>query len=253
MLLRDVISKIDCRIPLSWAETWDNPGLNVGSPDRDISSIVIALDVNKSSVAQAVDVGAELLITHHPSIFRPLKRIVYNSNDVSAIVNAIKNNISLYSIHTNWDVSREGVNVILADRMSLRDCMPLYRTLNKPGVWGIGTVGFLPIAMTAEDFSTYIALRLNLTNGMFYSRNFERKLKKVAIAGGACGDMWYDALNVGADVFVTADISYHQREDALEAGMAVYQCDHGEMERLSLPNLKKIIEEVTLLPVTLIK
>ena len=253
MLLSEIIKKIEERCPASWAEEWDNPGFNAGAYDIDIKKISVALDLNRHSVSEALKNGSNMLLTHHPSIFRPLKNIRYSSSDPTALVTAIKNDIALYSMHTNWDVSPEGVNVILGNVLELNDTLPLIKTTNDNRIWGLGCIGTLSEELSPEVFFRSVKLKLKLPDTIMYKANTTKKIKKVAVAGGSCGDLWPEALNKGADVFITADISYHQREDALEAGMSVISCDHGEMENISLNKLSYIVREITELPVILIE
>lgn len=253
MLLSEIIKRIEDRCPASWAEEWDNPGLNAGAYDIDIKKISIALDVNRHSISEVLNNGSNMLLTHHPSIFRPLKNIRYSSSDPTAVVTAIKNDIALYSMHTNWDVSPEGVNVILGNLLKLNPPSPLIKTINDDKVWGLGCIGTLADEQNPEEFFRSVKAKLKLPDTIMYKAKTTKKINRVAVAGGSCGDLWSEALNNGADVFITADISYHQREDALEAGMSVISCDHGKMEYISLNKLSDIVRELTELPVILIE
>ncbi|MEG1501788.1 MAG: Nif3-like dinuclear metal center hexameric protein [Synergistaceae bacterium] len=255
MLLSEILHKIEKRIPLLWMEEWDNSGLAFGCLDKDIKLISIALDVNKYTIREAIKHGSDLLITHHPSIFKPIKSLTYNLNNETALIKAIKHDIALYSIHTNWDVSNEGVNVILGDILKLQNPKPLYvpaHLTQKNNVWGIGTIGDLGTELTQQELLSILKVNMDLSNIILYNNYNLKKIKRVAIAGGSCGDLWKSAFSMGADIFITSDISYHQREDALEQGMPIINCDHGEIEKISLPFLSRIIESEVLLPVNLI-
>ena len=251
MKLNEVIRLIEKRIPLSWAEEWDNPGLLAGDPHSEIRKIGLVLDVSEDTVSKAVTCGCQLLLSHHPMIFRPIKNIITDTPVGRAIILAIKSDISLYAAHTNWDSSQEGVNFSLAELLGLDEINPLVPASVGDGSWGMGSVGDLLIPLSLENVMKLIKERWSLTSCIGYG-NTLGMIKKIAIGGGSCGDMWGDALKKDASVFVTADMSYHNRQDALNCGLKLIDVDHGEMERASLPKLRSIIEKETGLVVEVI-
>ncbi len=250
MKLRDVICLIEKRIPLRWAEDWDNPGLQVGDPGSEISKIGIALDVSEETVSKASERGCSLLVSHHPIIFRPLRNIIPDRPAARAVVSAIKNGVALYAAHTNWDSSPEGVNFTLAELLGLDDIAPL-KDPSDGTSWGMGAVGELMVPLPLETVTGLIRERWSLSCCRAY-RTGPAMIKRIALGGGSCGDMWPFAADKGASLFVTADISYHDRQDALNFGLGLVEVDHGEMERASLPKLRSIIEKETGLTVELI-
>ena len=251
MKLRDVICLIEKRMPLSWAEDWDNPGLQVGDPDSEISKIGIALDVTEDTVGKASERGCDLLVSHHPIIFRPIRNIITDRPASKAVINAIKNGLSLYAAHTNWDSSPEGVNFTLAELLGLDDIRPL-RDPSDGSSWGMGAVGELMMPMSIDTVMKLIKERWSLSSCWTYGTAPALMIKRIALVGGSCGGMWTLAADKGASLFVTADISYHERQDALSCGLGLAEVDHGEMERASLPKLRSIIQKETGLAVELI-
>jgi len=160
------------------------------------------------------------------------------------MVMAIKNGLSLYAAHTNWDSSPEGVNFTLAELLGLDDIEPLTPPAELSSSWGMGAVGELMMPMPFETVMKLIKERWCLSSCTGYgSRN--AMIKKIALGGGSCGDMWPKAAEKGASLFVTADMSYHNRQDALNCRLKLIDVDHGAMERASLPRLKSIIEKET--------
>ena len=250
MKLRDVVGLIEKRMPLGWAEDWDNPGLQVGDPDSEISKIGIVLDVTEETVNRASENGCSLLVSHHPIIFRPIRNIIPDRPSGRAVVNAVKNGLALYAAHTNWDSSPEGVNFTLAELLGLDDITPLIDPTDGSSR-GMGAVGELMMPMTLETLTRLIKERWSLSSCKAY-RVGPAMIKRIALGGGSCGDMWSLAADKGASVFVTSDISYHERQDALNCGLGLIEVDHGEMERASLPKLRSIIEKETGLTVELI-
>ena len=244
MKLRDVVSLIEKRVPVEWSEEWDNSGLLVGDPDSEIVKIAIALDVTEDTVLKATESGCKLLISHHPIIFRPLKNIIPDRPAGKAMFSAIKNGLSLYAAHTNWDSSPEGVNFTLAELLGLDDIEPLIPPADRSFSWGMGAVGELMMPVPFGTVMELIKERWCLSSCTGYGSQ-SALIKKIALGAGSCGDMWQQAENRGASLFVTADMSYHNRQDALNCGLMLIDVDHGEMERASLPKLRSIIEKQT--------
>ena len=251
MKLTEVIGLIEKRMPLSWSEEWDNSGLIAGDPCSEIGKVGLALDVSEDTVSKAIASGCELLLSHHPIIFRPIKNIIADTPASKALMLAIKNNISLYAAHTNWDSSPEGVNFSLAELLGLDDIGPLVPASAEDGSWGMGSTGDFLVPISLGNVMKLIKERWSLTSCIGYGSTSEM-IKRIAIGGGACGEMWPDALVKDASVFVTADMSYHNRQDALNCGLKLIDVDHGEMEKASLPRLKSLIEKETGLVVEMI-
>lgn len=251
MRLCDVIDLIEKRIPLAWSEEWDNSGLLVGDPNSEIVKIGVALDVTEDIVLTSADLGCQLIVSHHPIIFRPLKNIIPDKPVGKAVVMAIKNGLSLYAAHTNWDSSPEGVNFTLAELLALDDIKPLLPPADRSTSWGMGSVGELVVPLSFEALMKLIKERWSLSSCTGYGGR-EAMVKRIAIGGGSCGEMWPHALKRSASLFITADLSYHERQDALNCGLDLIEVDHGEMERATMPRLRSIIEKETGLIVEMI-
>lgn len=250
MSVKDVVTKIEERLPKVWSEDWDNVGLIVGDPDRKVTKIAVALDATEQSVRNAVEFGCEMLVVHHPAIFRPLKRIVMPSPIAKMLDVAIRSDVAVYSSHTNWDSSPEGVNVILSNLLGLSDIAPIMSPHD--GAWGMGAIGELSSPMTVRELARRAREAWGLSSLLIYGDD-ETPLRKVALCGGAGGDFLPVIIDRGSDVFITADVSYHYLLHAQLASTHLIVVNHGEMERASLPGLCRILEEITSLEVLLLK
>lgn len=250
MKLSNFESIIEQRIPSSWAEEWDNVGLILGDPERDVQKIAVSLDATEGTVCEAVARGCQMLFVHHPAIFRPLKKLVSPVPVADMISAAIKNDIAVYSAHTNWDSSPEGVNVILSHLLGLRDVSPILPP--HEGAWGMGAIGDLPEGMTVGELARFAKDVWGLSSLLTYGDD-ETKLSRVALCGGAGGDLLHATIERGADVYITADVSYHYLLHAQLTKTHLIVVNHGEMERASLPNLCDLIREVTSLEVILLE
>ena len=249
MKLFEVVEAIEKRLPKEWAESWDNPGLQVGEHGAEIEKIAVALDAAPQTVARAADLGCELLVTHHPIFFHPVKSIIDDCRVGRTLLAALKNGVALYAAHTNWDSSPEGVNFVLASMLGLENLSPLVPP--QSGAWGLGAVGDFPRGVDSHELLDLVQERWGLWNVSF-DGDEEKEITRVALGGGACMDFWPEALDAGAQCFITSDVTYHPREEATEAGLAIISCDHGEMEEVSLPALAELVRKQTKLPVVIV-
>ena len=234
MRLSDVIERIEAVAPFGTVESWDNSGLLLGDPGDEVRRVGVCLDATKASIEEASSRGCDLLVTHHPMIFPSLRRIDRNSIAARAIRSAIGCGISVLCAHTNWDRSDVGVNAVLAGRLGLHDASPL-----RGGENGFGRIGFLN-PLPFGDFLGVLRERWTLSWVAGYG-DAGRTIRSAALCGGSGRDFLRDAIESGADVFCTADLTYHDVMEARNSGVCVALADHGEMERVSMERLAEII------------
>ena len=205
MKVRDIIQVIESFAPLSIQEKWDNSGLCIGSQDAEVTSVLLGLDCTPELVDEAIECGADMIVTHHPLIFSGLKKI--NSEDPvgEAVVKAIRAGIAVYAAHTNADKVIEGVSGAMAARLALTDV----EVLDEDGEGtGLGAVGNLPEPMDASDLIAYVKEKFGL-KVMKTSRPLTEKISRVALCGGSGGSLIGAALRSGAQLYISGDISYH--------------------------------------------
>ena len=242
MKVGDVVQKIEKRLPCVWSEDWDNVGLIVGDQEKKVTKIAVALDATESSVNDALSRGCEMLVVHHPAIFRPINRIVTHSPLSRMLSAAIRGELAIYSSHTNWDSSPEGVNVILSRQIGLENVTPIMSPHD--GAWGMGAIGELAEPTTVMSLARRAKRAWGLSSLLVYGDD-DTPLSRVALCGGAGGDFLQATIDRGADVFITADVSYHYLLHAQLTKTHLIVVNHGEMERSSLPNLCELLREVT--------
>jgi dinuclear metal center YbgI/SA1388 family protein len=250
MRIREVTERIEGRLPRSWSEEWDNVGLLIGDPESSIESIAVALDATERSILDAAGMNCGMLVTHHPAIFHALDRIVHPSREAKMISASMKEGVAVYSSHTNWDSSPEGVNVILSSLLGLEDVQPLASP--RGGAWGMGAIGRLRKPLTLSKLARAVRDAWGLSCLLIYGDD-GRPLSRAALCGGAGGEFIQIAIDKAADVFITADVSYHSIMHAQSAGIPLITVNHGEMESVSLPGLRDLIRDVTGLDVKLIE
>ena len=203
--VKDIVKVIEDFAPLSLQEKWDNSGLCVGSPEADVTSVLLGLDCTPELVDEAVACGADMIVTHHPLIFSGLKKLSPDDLVGAAVIKAVKAGISIYAAHTSADKVMAGVSGAMARRLGLVGLT----ILDEDGEGtGLGVVGNLPEPMRAADFVAFVKEKFSL-EGMRTSRPLEGMVSRVAMCGGSGGSLIGAAMRSGAQVYITGDVSYH--------------------------------------------
>lgn len=254
MIAEEIIEIINRLAPPKLAEKWDNSGLQLGSFKKQVRNILLALDITPDVVKEAIKNKVDMIITHHPLIFNPIKNINIDTVKGEMIYNLIKNDIIVFSAHTNLDASIGGVNDVLATLIGLRNTKTLNKTnkevvydiyplANKGIEYGIGRIGELEKPMTLGAFAETVKQKLKCDNIRIYGE-MNKLIKFVALCGGSGADYIEDAYQEKADVFVTGDIRYHEAQKSLELGLPIIDANHYNTERVVLPEIKKYIESI---------
>ena len=221
MLLREIINSIESVAPRSAQEEWDNSGMQVGDTERDVQSVLLTTDVTPAVVDEAVALGCQLIISHHPLLFRGLKQVCGQTPQARVVEKAIRNNIAIYSAHTNLDSVIDGINTRLADLLGVRD----YRML----VSQLGVIGQLAEPMTYDAFLAHVRDTLECTY-VRYTLPARAQVRTVALCGGSGAEFIEEAIGQGADVYLTADCKYHEMQDA-DGRIGLIDVDHWVSER----------------------
>ena len=205
MKVKDIIKVIEDFAPLSVQEGWDNSGLCVGSPEDEVSSVLMALDCTPALVDEAIACGADMIITHHPLIFSGLKKISPDDMVGEAVIKAIRAGIAIYAAHTNADKVLAGVSGAMAARLGLKNV----RILDDEGEGtGLGVVGELSEPLTGQQAVDLVKEKFSLKY-IKVSRPLETPVTTVAVCGGSGGSLIAKARKAGAQLYVSGDISYH--------------------------------------------
>ena len=205
MKVRDIIKVIEDFAPLSIQEGWDNSGLCVGSPDDEVTSVLMGLDCTEKLVDEAIECGADMIVTHHPLIFSGLKKISPDDAVGAAVIKAVRAGISIYAAHTNADKVIAGVSGAMAARMGLTDV----RILDEDGDGtGLGVVGNLPEPISAEEAIRLVKEKFSLKT-IKTSAPIDKPISRIAMCGGSGSSLIKNAMKAGADLYISGDISYH--------------------------------------------
>lgn len=240
----DILRYITDEAPLCWQENYDNSGLIVGNPNALVDKVLLAIDVTEDVVDEAIENSIKLIVSHHPLIFRGLKNILVDNALGRIIAKALKNDISIAAMHTNLDNSFYGVNRVLSENLGLKDL----QILSPNGTFcsdenclvGSGMIGVLENEMSEEDFMTFVKNRLNVAV-LRHSSFLNRPVKRVALCGGSGSFLIEDAKRCNADVYLTADVKYHDFFNA-DNEILIIDAGHFETEQFT----KQLIADIIL-------
>lgn len=219
-----VMSLIEKIAPKKLAESWDNPGLLVGSPNQEVSKLLVCLDLSAELVEYAVDQGVNLIISHHPVLFRGIKSIRTDSYDGHMLQRLLANNIAVYAAHTNLDVAWGGCNDVLAEILELRDVEGFVETAANTED-SMGRIGRLKEGFSPEGLAKYVCDRLGAAHVRLV-KSGNHSINKVALCTGAGAEFISKAAFRGADAYITADIKYHEAQQAAKLGIHLIDAGH---------------------------
>ena len=232
----DILNFVETLAPRSMKMDWDNVGLLCGSRSTPVSKVLVALDPFEHVCREAADWGAEVIVTHHPLIFRPLPNITDETTIGRGIRTLIKNDISAINAHTNLDLAPGGINDVLAHTLGLEEVQVITPegtdTQGRPyGLLRSGIVKEQPLT----EFLSSVKENLHC-EGLRYVDG-GKPVRKVAVGGGSCAGGIQEVVAAGCDTFVTADVKYNQFRTAFELGLNLIDAGHFHTENPAMPVL----------------
>jgi len=205
MIVRDITDAIEAFAPLSLQESWDNSGLVIGSPEDTVEGVLVGFDCTQELIQEAIDKGCNMVVTHHPLIFRGLKSIDPRDPVGAAVIKAVKNGVAIYAAHTSADKVIRGVSGDMARKLGLANVSVLEP--DGEGT-GLGCIGNFPLPMSAEEALRHVQKAFGL--GLIrHSKPIQGLISRVAVLGGSGGGDIPAAIAAGAQLYITADVSYH--------------------------------------------
>ena len=255
MKISEVIAAVEAYAPLRLQEEYDNAGLQVGFPDDELTGVLVCLDVTEEVILEAVASGCNLILSHHPLLFHPLRQVSDSTCQQRCVVSALANGLTIYSAHTNLDNARGGVNFKIAGIIGLQSVSWLQPMPGEDA--GSGIIGELPEAM---DDHSFLAMLKDCFNAdcLAHTAASGRMIRKVALCGGAGAFLMHDARRAGADCFITGELHYHdyfESEGMLLAAMGHYESEQFTEELLAtivadaFPLLKVVLTDIDTNPV----
>lgn len=237
MMSNKLIKAFEELAPLSLAEEWDNCGLLVGLKEKEINRVYIALDATDDVVTDAIEKDADLLLTHHPLIFKSLKTVTDKEFVGKRLIQLIQNEVNYYSMHTNFDVAV--MADLAADYLKLSQKVVLEKT---DEIHGIGKIGLLPSEMELEELCEYVKKVFSLDHVKVFG-NTNKKLQKVAVMPGSGKSYIKNTIHSQADVMITGDIDHHDGIDGVAQGLVIIDAGHYGIEHIFVEYMKQFIED----------
>lgn len=242
----DVLKALESFAPGALAEEWDNPGLQVGDLSKQVTKIWTALDPMPEIIAKATASRCDLLLTHHPLFFHPIKSIDLSQPLMRGLATAIKSDLAIVAAHTNLDSAQRGVNHILAEKIGLTDitCLvpanDIFCAPNAPA--GLGRVGNLPKETYLGDLAKAINKKFN-GGTVRVAGNLDMPVSRVAVCGGSGSSLIPDFLKSGAQVFISGDFGYHQALEARSGGYGLIDLGHFRSEQIVVEPLAELLRK----------
>lgn len=246
MKLKKIYQYLDSLAPFEIQMDFDNAGVMVGAEDLEVKRILVALDVTFDVVKEAKRRKCQLIVSHHPLIFHPLKSVTPDDPTGKTVLELCRSNIAVISAHTNLDQAPLGVSDVLMRKLGVRTTgmLEVSGSINPTGAYprtyGLGRCGTLSEAMAPMDFVKKVKKDLKARGLRAVVGN--RPIEKVAVCGGAGGDLMDKALAWGADAYVTADVKYHEFLKAHELGLTLIDGGHFATENPMMVELQDLLQ-----------
>ncbi len=250
MQIKTLTDYLEQVAPLAFQESYDNSGLIVGYEMAELKGVLVCLDVTEEIVDEAISLGCNLIVAHHPVIFQGLKKLTGENFIQRTVVKAIRHDIAIYAAHTNLDNTLvNGVNDKIAQMIGLKDIRPLQRKSpllaekydKDPLKTGTGLIGFLPQPMPPLDFLRQIKTNMQVPT-LKYTKLPGHNIEKIALCGGAGGFLLKHAIAAGADLFLSSDFKYHEYFNA-DGRIVIADIGHFESERFTIDVLYELISD----------
>ncbi|WP_251574730.1 Nif3-like dinuclear metal center hexameric protein [Limosilactobacillus agrestimuris] len=229
------------------AESWDNPGLQLGNPDKPIERLMTTLDVRPEVAQEAIEQDVDFIFAHHPVMFHPAKNLDTRIPQNEMYAQLLSHGITVYAAHTNLDTANGGMNDWLASQLRLTNTERLIEAGLDPVSQkevGMGRIGTLNGSMNAKEFAQY-CMRIFGIKGLRWlvaPSDMDKPIHRVAVLGGAGQDFWQAAVDKGADAYVTGDVTYHFAHDMLANHLTVIDPGH-HIEAICEPRLAELFDQ----------
>jgi dinuclear metal center YbgI/SA1388 family protein len=232
MKIHELIAAMECIAPTALALEFDNPGLLIEPDHEEITRVLLALDCTAAVAEEAAAWGADLVLTHHPLFFHPVKRMAYSDPATKAACLLLRHGIGLFAAHTNLDAAHGGVNETLCAMLGIREAIPFDE--------GVGRIGVLKEKETLTTFAKRVETTLNTSVRM--SGDAEKSISRVAVMGGSGGGSVAVAAAQGADLLLTGELKHADALDAQTLGLSLIVAGHYESEAVVLEPLMKRLQ-----------
>lgn len=246
MKLATILSALQQIAPLEYAESWDNVGLLVGSSEKNVSVVMTCLTLTPTTLAEAMERQAQLVVCHHPIPFKPLAKITNDTSTGKLLLQAIEAGIAIYSPHTAWDNAKKGINQQLADMLELTSVRPLQNFASGSEIdesVGVGRYGYVHGQRPHTIEELFERLRQHIPNIQAKStHDATHGVRKVGIVCGSGGSMLGLVASRGCDAMLTGEATYHQCLEAESRGIAMLLIGHYASESFAMNRLAQHLQ-----------
>lgn len=247
-----IAQAIEMFAPLHLQESYDNCGLQMGSRNAVVANVLVCLSLTEEILEEAISRDCQMIVTHHPLLFKGLKSITGASPTEKMAIKAIRKGISIYSAHTNLDSAKGGVSTIMAKSIGMERIRPLIASSDDAET-GLGIIGYMPRPVPAREFLRLVKNAFKVKALRYSSQSPAIVINKVALCGGSGASFINDAINQGADAYISGDIKYHDF-DSFGSSVLLIDTGHYESEigarnllatiiKESFPNINVVISE----------
>ena len=237
MNIREIIDALERFAPLPLQDDYDNSGLQVGTTETEVSGVLLCLDVTRQVVDEAIRNGCNMIVSHHPLLFRPLRKLT-DDNIGSIVMDAVRAGITIYASHTNLDNVSKGVNMRIADILGLTDVKPLDE---QPDGNGAGIIGSFKEPLTEQQLLALIKNKFGVAC-IRHNAELGRRISRMAVCGGAGAFLTDKAVEQGADAFMTGEIGYH-RFFGYDGVIKLIETGHFESEQFTVDLIADILKK----------
>ena len=238
MKCKEILQILSEDFPANRAYSWDNVGLLLGREDKNIRKILIALDATDEVIEEAKVLQVDMLLTHHPLLFSPVKTIVDTNFIGKRIIELIQSDIAYVALHTNYDIMR--MSDLASERLGLEDTVPL-EPCQDVEVLGLGKFGNLPESCSLQQCAELTKEAFDLNNVRVFP-SVHNVISKVAVLPGSGKGAIKEAIDLGADVLITGDIGHHEGIDATSQGLSIIDAGHYGMEYIFIEDMRAYLE-----------
>ena len=248
----DIAGIIEGLVPSALQEEWDNSGLLIGFEDKEVHNILTCLEIDDKVLAEAKEIGADMIVTHHPLIFSGIKALNDGDYKGGIIMELIASGVSVYSCHTPFDKVKGGNNDIIMGLLGLdsvknlcgQDVVSAAKMIDRCEEADIGRTGVLPEAMPFKDVIGLVADKLDMSIRQIHAAgDLDKMISKIGCCTGAGSDLAHLAAGCGCQLFITGDVKYHEAQDVVQAGLCIIDAGHYGTEKFFGEAMKKLLDK----------
>lgn len=237
--IQDILTALEQQIPLGLAEPWDNVGLLLGDDQENLQGVMTCLTLTEDVADEAIGQGANLIVTHHPILFKAVKRLTTETAEGRMLLKLIRADVSVYSPHTAFDSAREGINQQIAEALGLQEIAPL--RLKPQTTDGSGRVGQLMSPIKLSELLQRLKT-ICPAERYTYVGDLNHSCQKIGVACGSAGEFLTDAAALGCQVLITGETRFHTCLEARSLGTALVLVGHYASERPAVENLAATLQ-----------